>query len=189
MIKRARLIDPQRLSLYAYVRNNPLAFVDPNGADLRLAKDLDQKGREKDRKFMVETLARLYMTERGKSFIERVDKSPIVVDITKGKLERTEINPAKPGEIRFGGQEHVTGGLTTTTTSTDPATGRVTLLAPIVGVQGTESLPAVQVTIDPDIRRPWVWIQFKPPRTSWVVTPQTRWIWPSAIRAPPAYRE
>src|SRR5882724_378481 len=29
-----RLIDPQRLNLYSYARNNPLKFVDPDGNDI-----------------------------------------------------------------------------------------------------------------------------------------------------------
>jgi RHS repeat-associated protein len=38
-----RLIDPQRLNLYAYARNNPLKFTDPNGMDLALdTKNLDE---------------------------------------------------------------------------------------------------------------------------------------------------
>jgi hypothetical protein len=33
-IKTDRLVDPQRLNLYSYVRSNPLRYVDPDGADL-----------------------------------------------------------------------------------------------------------------------------------------------------------
>jgi RHS repeat-associated protein len=33
-IKLDRLIDPQRLNLYAYARNNPLLFLDPTGMDV-----------------------------------------------------------------------------------------------------------------------------------------------------------
>jgi RHS repeat-associated protein len=29
-----RLVDPQRLNLYSYARNNPLKFVDPDGNDI-----------------------------------------------------------------------------------------------------------------------------------------------------------
>jgi RHS repeat-associated protein len=37
LIKKDRLFDPQRLNLYAYVRNNPFKFVDTTGEDLILA--------------------------------------------------------------------------------------------------------------------------------------------------------
>ena len=36
-MKRDRVIDPQRINLYAYVRNNPFKFVDKTGEDLILA--------------------------------------------------------------------------------------------------------------------------------------------------------
>jgi RHS repeat-associated protein len=37
-IKIDRLLDPQRLNLYAYGRNNPLKFGDPTGMDVVLGK-------------------------------------------------------------------------------------------------------------------------------------------------------
>ena len=37
MIKKDRLVDPQRLNLYVYVRNSPYKFVDTTGEDLILA--------------------------------------------------------------------------------------------------------------------------------------------------------
>jgi len=94
MIKKARLLDPQRINLYAYVRNNPLKFIDPDGADLVLAESLKPKQRE----FIVKNLARLYMTEKGRAIIERVDKSPFVVTLGRAELTRKDLNPAKPGE-------------------------------------------------------------------------------------------
>lgn len=56
MMKKGRLLDPQRINLHAYVRNNPLKFIDPDGADLILAENLKSKQRE----FIVKNLARLY---------------------------------------------------------------------------------------------------------------------------------
>lgn len=37
-ITKERLLDPQRLNLYAYGRNNPLRFVDPDGMDITLGR-------------------------------------------------------------------------------------------------------------------------------------------------------
>jgi RHS repeat-associated protein len=45
-MKKDRQIDPQRINLYVYVRNNPLKFIDPNGEDVNL-KNETKKGRKK----------------------------------------------------------------------------------------------------------------------------------------------
>jgi RHS repeat-associated protein len=37
-----RLRDPQQFNLYAYVRNNPLGYIDPSGQILQLAGDVNQ---------------------------------------------------------------------------------------------------------------------------------------------------
>ena len=42
----ARMLDPQRFNLYAYVRDNPLKFIDPKGEDGFLANE-DKEGRGK----------------------------------------------------------------------------------------------------------------------------------------------
>jgi RHS repeat-associated protein len=42
----ARMEDPQRFNLYAYARNNPFKFIDPNGEDIDFANDTEE-GRKK----------------------------------------------------------------------------------------------------------------------------------------------
>jgi RHS repeat-associated protein len=44
----AMLGDPQRFNLYAYVRNNPLAFIDPQGKSIELTGDADQRREQLD---------------------------------------------------------------------------------------------------------------------------------------------
>jgi RHS repeat-associated protein len=45
-VNKARMFDPQRFNLYAYVRNNPLKFIDPNGEDIYLDNNT-KEGRRK----------------------------------------------------------------------------------------------------------------------------------------------
>jgi len=40
------MVDPQRFNLYAYARNNPFKFIDPNGEDIDFANDTEE-GRKK----------------------------------------------------------------------------------------------------------------------------------------------
>jgi len=42
----ARIADPQRFNLYAYARNNPLVYVDPDGEDIEFVNDTEE-GRKK----------------------------------------------------------------------------------------------------------------------------------------------
>lgn len=57
----AKLDDPQSLNLYAYVLNNPLSKVDPDGHEV----DLDNK-KERDRKDTVKRLTdNMSKAERG----------------------------------------------------------------------------------------------------------------------------
>src|SRR5207245_2800529 len=37
-ITKERMLDPQRLNLYAYGRNNPLRYIDPDGMDITLGR-------------------------------------------------------------------------------------------------------------------------------------------------------
>lgn len=141
IIKRDRLFDPQRINLYPYTRNNPLKYLDPNGADLILAEGLKPKQHD----FIVNNLARLYMTEKGRRDIERADRSPFTVELGKGKLERKELNPVEQGGVKFGGTVVITGGLTKYE-SVKEKSGDEYLRAS--GPAGLESFKPIQVLID-----------------------------------------
>ncbi len=41
-INAKRLVDPQQLNLFIYVRNNPMMYVDPTGEDLNISGDTDK---------------------------------------------------------------------------------------------------------------------------------------------------
>jgi RHS repeat-associated protein len=145
IIKKARLLDPQRINLYAYVRNNPLKFIDPDGADLILAEGLKPSQRE----FIVKNMARLYMTDKGRQALERADQSPFKITVGKGELERKRVGPpVQPGTTVFGGTEMVTGGVTRYDTYTDSKTKEKVLAAS--GPPGTETLNPIRVLIDKD---------------------------------------
>jgi hypothetical protein len=46
VVTAARMLDPQRLNLYMYARNNPLRFVDLDGRDVYLANDSEEERRK-----------------------------------------------------------------------------------------------------------------------------------------------
>ncbi|HEU4510625.1 MAG TPA: RHS repeat-associated core domain-containing protein, partial [Pyrinomonadaceae bacterium] len=80
-----RLVDPQRLNLYAYVRNNPLAFIDPDGADvisIELKSSGPNKLAENNPKwssFEAGKVQELGPVARGNNFVYAVN---IVVTVT-----------------------------------------------------------------------------------------------------------
>lgn len=62
------LSDPQRFNLYSYVRNNPLAFIDPKGEAIELTGD------EKERQRKLELLRRTVGKEAGSYLYENKGK-------------------------------------------------------------------------------------------------------------------
>ena len=65
MMKRDRQLDPQRINLYAYVRNNPLKYKDSNGEDIVLAtKDANEQ------KVIKQALVEIAKTDSGRKFLQ-----------------------------------------------------------------------------------------------------------------------
>jgi hypothetical protein len=87
LITFSRIIDPQQLNRYAYVRGNPLKYHDPDGKDLRLAPGLKPAEQERIIKMVVKT----YRKESGRAALERLEKSDIQYELGKGKI-RTDVN-------------------------------------------------------------------------------------------------
>ena len=76
-IKSDRVIDPQRLNLYAYVRNNPLVYVDPDGRDLQKGAKFDQR--------IEKALVELAKRADGRKLLERLDKLSAKIELNSGK--------------------------------------------------------------------------------------------------------
>src|SRR6267154_3745923 len=66
-VKLARMIDPQQLNRYSFVRNNPLKYVDADGNDLKLASGL--KKADQDR--IIKDAVKLYRKASGRAAMER----------------------------------------------------------------------------------------------------------------------
>jgi hypothetical protein len=80
------LADPQRFNLYAYVRNNPLRYIDPKGEEIELF------GNEEERqkllaaiKNAVGTDAAKYLTEKKKTSWFGLGKTRYVVGVSDQK--------------------------------------------------------------------------------------------------------
>ncbi|MCZ2391518.1 MAG: hypothetical protein LC113_10630 [Acidobacteria bacterium] len=68
MMKRNRQLDPQRIGLYTYARNNPLKYRDVNGEDIVLAaKDT------KEQKVVRAALIEIAKTKSGREFLQRLE--------------------------------------------------------------------------------------------------------------------
>jgi hypothetical protein len=108
-IKKDRLVDPQRLNLYVYVRNTPTKYKDTDGKDIVLGtKD------EKEQKVLKEALIFLAKTESGRKLLTELDKSNVVFSVVIGKAldkKGTENYGKISGTIKGTG-ENATGTLT-----------------------------------------------------------------------------
>lgn len=145
-MKRDRMVDPQRINLYGYVRNSPYSFVDKSGADLVLAKNV----KAKDRDLVVKTLARLYMTKAGRAEIEKANNARFVAAVGPGKLENKSLNEAKPGETILGGKIYVVGGDTKVPYTGSILPGRRIIMAQETGQPESPKYPPIAIRMDKD---------------------------------------
>ena len=78
-----RLLDPQRLNLFLYVRNNPVKYTDVSGKDIQL----DPKVKKADADRIIKVVSETYRREIGKRAIDKMEESKIPVIFTVGKVE------------------------------------------------------------------------------------------------------
>jgi RHS repeat-associated protein len=108
------LVDPQRWNRYAYARNNPLRYTDPDGKEIALAANLS-KG---DAKFIVSALTQIAGRSRGREALTTLINNPNTIVFGVGSVnDPTNVDAARKGEavgLTFG-----------TTTFLDPTTNEV----------------------------------------------------------------
>jgi RHS repeat-associated protein len=85
LITLIRLLDPQRINLYAYVRNNPTKYKDPQGKDIVLGTQ-----DKAEQQALKQALAVLAKTKSGQEFLSKMDKSDVVFSLTVGKAIGTD---------------------------------------------------------------------------------------------------
>lgn len=74
MVSKERLADPQRLNLYAYTRNNPLRYVDPNGEDLVIYTFYSNDLTDEQRKYLQANMKQIQAEIKQKYKDAGVDK-------------------------------------------------------------------------------------------------------------------
>lgn len=113
---RENLVDPQRWNRYAYVRNNPLRYVDPDGREIAMAADAT-KG---DRQFLTNALTEVAMRPGGREYLNALIESSSTTVFGVGSVN----DPANVEAARKGQSVGLTFG---TTTFLDPTTNQITV--------------------------------------------------------------
>ncbi len=80
-ITNARISDPQQWNLYAYTRNNPLQFVDPDGKELRLAADADASK-------VIPALAHAYTKADFRKMFDQLASSKNIFYVRNGDIKQ-----------------------------------------------------------------------------------------------------
>jgi RHS repeat-associated protein len=127
MMKVDRLIDPQRLNLYAYVDNNPVTNRDPDGADL-VAGSGDQKA-------IKAALKEIASHPGGREFLTKLDKLTQKITLDTGTGLKRHDGTTTPGRNR------PEPGSDPRFERTRDSNGNITDI----------KSPNVEVTIDPDL--------------------------------------
>lgn len=83
IFSKQRLFDPQQWNMFAYARNNPLKYTDPDGKELRLATGMSKADEQRVTKSLVE----VYRKPGGAQRIEGLARSDIKYTVGSGDLK------------------------------------------------------------------------------------------------------
>lgn len=87
-----RVIDPQQINRYAYVRNNPQKYVDLDGRDLVLKPGM--KKADVDR--IIKNHVKMYRKESGRAALEKQERSKVTIEVGTGQLDGRKFGETQP---------------------------------------------------------------------------------------------
>jgi RHS repeat-associated protein len=99
LAKKEWLADPQRWNRYAYVRNNPLRFIDPNGEDLIIYMFYGQDLTEQLKKYLQANLKQIQAAIAEKFRKAGVEKVEFGDSNSLTKKQLAEIRSTRPAGV------------------------------------------------------------------------------------------